>query len=187
MVKPSDQRMTSGLQTIYTIGVYGCSEDDFFGALVDHNIELFLDVRARRGLRGSRYKFANSKYLQAKLAQLGIAYAHLPELAPTPAIRAMQDQADQTNKTAKRKRTLLSDNFVKAYRRDVLRVYKRKSVNKLHAAEVMQRARESAGYPADKPLLRLALFCVEREPAACHRSLLADELGRQLSLDIKHI
>ena len=179
--------MTAEPQTIFTIGVYGYSEEAFFGALVDNNIDLFIDVRARRGLRGSKYKFANSAYLQSTLARLGIAYAHLPELAPTPAIRAMQEQADQVNKSAKRERTLLSDEFVKAYRRDVLRVYKRMPENKLHAAEVLQRAREVAGYSAEEPLLRLALFCVERAPAACHRSLLADELSRQLSLDIKHI
>ena len=179
--------MTTELQTIFTIGVYGSSEDAFFGALVENEIELFIDIRARRGLRGAKYRFANSKRLQAKLAELGIAYAHLPELAPSKAVRAMQVQSDQATGTGKRKRTTLSDDFVKAYRREVLCVHKRKPDKQFHAANVLKLARESAACPVDKPLLSVALFCVESAPAACHRSLLADELGRQLSLNIKHI
>ena len=81
--------------TIFTIGVYGFSEDAFFTALKDHEIDLFIDIRARRGMRGAKYKFVNSSYLQAKLKEMGIGYAHLKELAPTPRIRGLQEQADQ--------------------------------------------------------------------------------------------
>ena len=42
---------------IYTIGVYGKTEDEFFDALVENEIELFIDIRARRGMRGSKYSF----------------------------------------------------------------------------------------------------------------------------------
>jgi hypothetical protein len=33
----------------------------------------------------------------------------------------------------------------------------------------------------------VALFCVEREPAACHRSLVAARLSRDLGLDVEHL
>jgi len=33
----------------------------------------------------------------------------------------------------------------------------------------------------------VALFCVEREPAACHRSLLAERLGKDLGIEVEHI
>ena len=76
---------------IYTIGVYGSTEESFFGALIENEIELFIDVRARRGMRqSSPYKFVNSTVLQQKLRQLGIYYAHLKELAPTREIRALR-------------------------------------------------------------------------------------------------
>jgi hypothetical protein len=38
---------------IVTIGVYGWVEEDFFRALVDVRVDLFCDLRARRGVRGS--------------------------------------------------------------------------------------------------------------------------------------
>ena len=56
---------------IYTIGVYGKTEDEFFRALEDNGIELFIDIRARRGMRGSKYSFVNSSYLQAELNENG--------------------------------------------------------------------------------------------------------------------
>ena len=36
--------MTAELQTIFTIGVYGSTEESFFGALVENEIELFIDI-----------------------------------------------------------------------------------------------------------------------------------------------
>ena len=173
---------------IYTLGVYGYTEDEFFDALAVHGIDLFIDIRARRGMRGSRYKFVNSTYLQAKLKELGIGYAHLKELAPTPRIRRLQDQADQQQKLERRSdRQRLCREYVHEYKRDVLRVYKRKSELKLHAEGELARARELAHFPAGRAAARVALFCVEGEPKACHRSLVAAEFGRQLSLQVEDI
>ncbi|WP_349829476.1 hypothetical protein [Brevibacterium litoralis] len=42
-----------------------------------------LDVRQRRGVRGTEYAWANSRRLQAALAANGIDYRHHRELAPT--------------------------------------------------------------------------------------------------------
>ncbi len=50
---------------IVTIGVYGFEEEEFFAALANARVDLFCDVRRRRGVRGARYAFANSQRLQA--------------------------------------------------------------------------------------------------------------------------
>ena len=127
--------MTTELPSIFTIGVYGSTEDAFFGALVENEIELFIDIRARRGMRGSKYKYVNSTYLQARLKEEGIYYAHLRELAPTKEIRALQWQADKDDNTRKRDRTGLSAAYVEAYKKQVLKYGKRKAeLNSFHAA-----------------------------------------------------
>ena len=173
---------------IFTIGVYGYTEDEFFGALVDNKIDLFIDIRARRGMRGARYKFVNSSYLQAKLKELGIAYAHLKELAPTPRIRSLQDEADNEERLVRRSdRQHLCKEYEREYKRDILRRYKRKPERKLYADAVLAEARELAGYPEGRELARPALFCVEGEPRACHRSLAADEFKRQLGVEVEDI
>ena len=179
--------MAAEKPTIFTIGVYGSTEESFFGALVEHEIELFIDIRARRGMRGARYRYANSKYLQTKLAQLDIAYAHLPELAPTKDMRRAQQAADKESRTAKRQRAVLSESFIRAYRRDVLNLYKRKPETKFNAAALLARAKQLSRYPCDRPLTRIVLFCVEQHPDACHRSLAAEAWGSQQAAGIKHI
>ena len=174
--------------TIFTIGVYGFTEDEFFAALKDHEIEIFIDIRARRGMRGAKYKFVNSIYLQEKLKEMGIGYAHLKELAPTPRIRGLQEQADQKQHLAKRSdRQRLCEEYVREYKRDVLRLYKRKPERKFYADVALAQARELAGYPERRVLARPALFCVEGEPRACHRSLAAAEMKRQLGIKAEHI
>lgn len=179
--------MTIELQTIFTIGVYGSTEESFFGALQENEIELFIDIRARRGMRGSTYNYANSSYLQAKLKELGIFYAHLKELAPTKEIRALQWRADKEVQTRKRDRTELSKEYVKAYRRDILKVYKRKNEKKIYPKEMLNSARERSQYPCNLPLNRIALFCVEQDPNACHRSLVAIDWKRWLGSKIEHL
>ena len=173
--------------TIFTIGVYGYSEDAFFGALVDHEIELFIDIRARRGMRGARYSFANSKYLQSRLAQLDIAYVHLKALAPTKEIRLAQQTADQETRTAKRERVVLSESYIRAYKRDILNLYKRKPESQFNAEGLLAQAKGLAQLPPDRPLQRIVLFCVEQRPEACHRSLVAEAMQSQLKADLRHI
>ncbi|GHT08753.1 hypothetical protein AGMMS49525_17880 [Bacteroidia bacterium] len=55
---------------LYTIGVYGSTEKEFFNKLVENRIDTFCDIRQRRGVRGSEYAFVNNNYLQRKLAAL---------------------------------------------------------------------------------------------------------------------
>jgi uncharacterized protein (DUF488 family) len=156
---------------LLTIGVYGFSEGEFFGALQAAGVDTFCDIRWRRGVRGSQYAFANSARLQQRLAELGIRYLHFPELAPSPEVRKRQAEADKEARIAKRKRTALSERFIESYRAERL--------SKFDSAQFI----EAVGSEARK----VALFCVEREPAACHRSLLAERLKQDLHLETEHL
>ena len=156
---------------IVTIGAYGWDEESFFRALAGAGVDLFCDVRARRGVRGSEYAFANSERLQARLAGLGIRYRHCKELAPSDATRAAQYAVDRAAKVAKRQRTVLSPAFADAYQRERL--------------EGFDSAAFLAGLGPEARVV--ALFCVEREPAACHRSLLAARLAADLGIEVVHL
>jgi uncharacterized protein (DUF488 family) len=151
-----------------TIGAHGWGAERFFAALVAAGADTFCDLRARRGVRGREYAFANSQRLQVRLAELSIRYLHRPDLAPSEATRAEQYAADAETHTAKRQRTALSPAFVASYRRERLADF------------------DSAGFMADlgAEARVVALFCVEREPAACHRSLLAERLAHNLSVKV---
>ncbi len=159
-----------GLKLV-TIGVYGFTADAFFAALQKAGVDTFCDIRWRRGVRGREYAFANSARLQKRLADLGVRYVHLHELAPTPAIRQRQLSADKAEGIAKRKRIALGEAFITAYREERL------------AAFDSRNFLEQMGPEA----LTVALFCVEREPSACHRSLLAERLQQDLGLEVVHL
>jgi uncharacterized protein (DUF488 family) len=154
---------------LVTIGVYGFTEAAFFRALQDAGVDTFCDIRWRRGVRGAEYAFVNSTRLQKRLFQLGIKYLYLRELAPPPALRQVQYDADKQGKVAKRKRVALGEAFVAAYRKERLAAF---DSHKFFA----QLGAESRS---------VALFCVERDPAACHRSLLADRLREDLGAQIE--
>jgi uncharacterized protein (DUF488 family) len=156
---------------LVTIGVYGFSEEAFFQALRAAGVDVFCDIRQRRGVRGATYAFANSQRLQRRLAELGIRYLYRQDLAPTKAVRARQEEVDQAQKVAKRQRTTLGEVFVLAYRSEILANFD------------LQSLLDEVGPDAQV----LALFCVEREPAACHRSLVADQLRWDLGLEVEHI
>lgn len=156
---------------IVTIGVYGFQEETFFQALQAANVDLFCDIRQRRGVRGAEYAFVNSQRLQKRLAELNIRYEHRPELAPTPAIRAQQKAADKAAKIAKRKRSGLSPEFIATFQQDVLTQFSPQT----WLAEIGPQTGV------------VALFCVEREPAACHRSLVAQKLQADLGLSVRHL
>jgi uncharacterized protein (DUF488 family) len=156
-----------------TVGVYGLGESAFFHALQQAGVDTFCDLRWRRGVRGAEYAYANRARLEKKLAELGIRYLHFPELAPSPALRQRQAEADKAERTTKRRRSALSEGFISAYRTERLAQFdSRKFVEQLGT-----QART------------VALFCVEREPAACHRSLLAEQLQRDLGaeIDVVHL
>src|SRR5690348_14503168 len=98
-----------------TIGVYGFTAERFVTALEHSRVDVLLDVRERRGVRGAEYAWANSRRLQAMLAETGIAYRHLRELAPSADMRAAQHAADACTGKRQRTRTELADAFKSAY------------------------------------------------------------------------
>ena len=147
---------------IATIGAYGWSAETFFDALVCEQVGSFCDVRARRGVRGAEYSFANSKRLQGRLQELGIAYHHRPDLAPTDAVRKAQYALDAKAGVGKLNRSELSPEFISAYRAECLSGFD---------AEAF--LDEVGGHG------RICLFCVERDPEACHRSVLAERLASE--------
>jgi uncharacterized protein (DUF488 family) len=156
---------------IMTIGVYGFTEESFFESLIKAEIDTFCDIRMRRGMRGAKYSFVNSHYLQTRLGELGIRYFHVRELAPSQEIRDKQKQADKQAGDIKRTRKVLSQEFVESYKSQCL--------DKFKADEFLNKLGNDAK--------RIVLFCVEKEPTACHRSLVAEHIRKELMLEVKHI
>lgn len=144
---------------ILTIGGYGFTERTFIAALTRAHVDVFVDVRQRRGMRGSKYAFLNSNRLQELLREAGIRYVYAQALAPTSAVRDAQKSDDLAAGTAKRDRAHLSPAFVHQYRAQVL--------NGLDPEPLHDQLKDAKA---------VALFCVEGPPAACHRSLAADFL-----------
>jgi uncharacterized protein (DUF488 family) len=156
---------------IVTIGVYGSDEAGFFQALADAKVDTFCDVRRRRGLRGSLYAFANSARLQRRLEEMGIRYRHFKELSPSDATRAMQHEDDEEAGIARRERQQLGQRFIDSYTAECLADF--------DAGQFIEELGPEAKV--------VALFCVEREPEACHRSLLAERIHQELGLTVQHL
>jgi uncharacterized protein (DUF488 family) len=148
------------VKRLTTIGVYDWDLDSFLAALRVADVGLVLDIRQRRGVRGRDYAWANAKRLEAALWDAGIAYAHVPELAPTTELRQLQYAEDAKRGEGKRSRTVLAPAYVERFTREIL-----DEANLDRVLEVM---------PDDAAT---ALLCVERDPEACHRSLVAAALG----------
>ena len=156
---------------LVTMGVYGFSEAEFFGSLQEAGVQTFCDIRWRRGVRGSDYAFVNSARLQKRLGDLGIRYLHIRALAPRPELREQQTEADKVQGVTKRKRTTLGETFIAGYCAENLTLFDSRQFIAQLGADVGV----------------IVLFCVEREPAACHRSLLAERLQRDLGLEVVHL
>ena len=156
--------------TIATIGVYGFDAESFLRRLQDADVELVFDVRQRRGVRGSEYAWANSRRLQGALADAGIFYEHRPELAPTTELRHLQYAEDDRLGVGKRSRRTLADEYARRYTAEVL-----------DNADLLPIVSGLSGL--GKP----ALLCVERDPEACHRSLIAQRLAEQYGAMVEHL
>jgi uncharacterized protein (DUF488 family) len=129
-----------------------------------------LDVRQRRGVRGSEYAWANAARLQAALREAGIAYRHHKELAPTTELRQLQYREDASAGVGKRSRVELAPEYVRRYTDEIL--------DRADLGAVV------AKLPADSAA---ALLCVERDPEACHRSLIAQRLAAEHGLSVTHL
>jgi uncharacterized protein (DUF488 family) len=157
------------MRTVATIGVYGWTLERFLGALAVAKVGEVMDVRQRRGVRGSEYAWANAKRLEAALAEAGVAYRHRPELAPTTELRRLQYE-DERLRVGKRSRDVLAPAYRDRYTEEIL---ERADLGVI-AAEL----------PAGSAT---ALLCVERDPEACHRSLIAARLAAEHGVAVRHL
>lgn len=154
------------MAAIATIGVYGFDRDSFLAALAGAGVDLVLDVRQRRGVRGSEYAWANARRLQAALAEAGVGYTHLKELAPTTELRQLQYREDARLGEGKRSRTALAPEYARLYTEEIL--------DRADLGPIVKWVGDSAA----------ALLCVERDPEACHRSLIAARLRRDWDFSV---
>ena len=155
---------------LVTVGVYGWTLDSFLAALRDADVRLLLDVRQRRGVRGSEYAWANAKRLESALDESGIGYEHRADLAPTTELREVQYRADDEAGVGKRARSELAPEYAERYTREIL--------GRVDLGQLAE------GLPKDGAA---ALFCVERDPEACHRSLIAERLEREFGVSLLHL
>ncbi|MGZ4248656.1 MAG: DUF488 family protein, N3 subclade [Solirubrobacteraceae bacterium] len=155
---------------VVTIGVYGWDLASFLEALENADVRVLFDVRQRRGVRGREYAWANSARLQASLAAAGVEYQHHLELAPTTELRHLQYAEDARQGVGKRSRVELAPEYARRYTEEIL-----DPVGVEHLAGEL---------PPDGVG---ALFCVERDPEACHRSLVAAALVAEHGVRVSHL
>ena len=156
----------------FTIGVYNSTEKEFFEKLSKNNIDTFCDIRQRRGVRGAKYSFVNSNRLQQKLNELEIKYGYVPELAPTSEIRGLQKEIDLEKGELKRERQELGKVFVIEYKNKILKNFDFETfIEKLDQVGAN----------------RVAFFCVEEFPEACHRSIVTDRLTDKYNYKVTHL
>lgn len=129
-----------------------------------------LDVRQRRGVRGSEYAWANAQRLEAALTGAGVDYRHHKELAPTTELRQLQYREDDRLGVGKRSRNQLAPAYVERYELEIL--------GGADLRPVVE------GLPAEGVA---ALLCVERDAEACHRSLVAERLAAATRATLVHL
>jgi uncharacterized protein (DUF488 family) len=158
------------MRTVVTIGVYGFDQAAFLAALARARVKVLLDVRQRRGVRGREYAWANSARLQAALADAGIDYRHHKELAPTTELRRLQYAEDERQGVGKRSRVELAPAYRDRYTREIL--------DRVDLGPIVTSMPEDGA---------TALLCVERDPEACHRSLIADRMAAEHGVSVTHL
>ena len=155
---------------IATIGVYRFNGESFIAALDDAGVTVLVDVRQRRGVRGTQYAWANAQRLQRRLADARIRYVHHAELAPTTELRELQYEEDAREHVGKRDRERLSEAYKQRYIEEIL--------DPTPLTPLLD----------DLPVHgRGALMCVETDAAACHRSLIAERLAERYGFEVEHL
>jgi hypothetical protein len=97
-------------------------------------------------------------------------YRHHRELAPTTELRRLQYREDDRLGVGKRSRVALAPAYRERYVKEIL--------DRVDLGPIV-RAMPTRGSSA--------LFCVEREPEACHRSLIAARLAQEYGLPVSHL
>ncbi len=155
------------MKRIATIGVYEFDARSFIRALDAAGVTQLIDIRQRRGVRGTEYAWANAQRLQRLLADAGVRYEYHPELAPDTEMRQLQYRADAREGVGKRSRAQLSAEYVEVYTSEVLDL--------VPLGPLVERL----------PVHGIAaLLCVEATASACHRSLVAARLASQHGFEV---
>ena len=102
--------------------------------------------------------------------EAGIEYRHHRELAPTTELRELQYAEDDRLGVGKRSRVELAPAYRERYVTEILDAVDLEPI--------------VAAMPEDG---RAALLCVERDPEACHRSLIAARLEQEHGVEIVHL
>jgi uncharacterized protein (DUF488 family) len=155
---------------VATIGVYGATAEDFLTCLREAEVEQVLDVRQRRGVRGAEYAWANAARLEKALYDARVDYRHHVELAPTTELRQLQYAEDERQGVGKRSRQELAPAYRDRYLAEIL--------DQVDLAPIVEAMPKQA---------RAALLCVERDPEACHRSLIAERLAAEFGCEVVHL
>ncbi|WP_425352449.1 DUF488 family protein [Microbacterium amylolyticum] len=97
-------------------------------------------------------------------------YRHHRELAPTTELRQLQYAEDDRQGVGKRTRRALATDYTRRYTAEIL--------SHADLAPVLADF-PSSGYAA--------LLCVERDPEACHRSLITQRLVERFGIAAEHL
>ena len=134
-------------KTLFTIGYEGLDPERLTGALRSAGVAVLADVRA---VANSRKRGFSKGALKAGLEEAGLGYRHLRELGTPKSGR----EAARANDAA-----LLH----KIYCEEVL-----------ETAEGLAALESLTAAAAESPI---CLLCFERDPARCHRRILAERLA----------
>ncbi|MHC8949185.1 DUF488 domain-containing protein [Sphingobacterium hungaricum] len=106
------------------------------------------------------------------LSRTHVKYGYIPDLAPTSEIRELQKEIDLNKGELKRERQELGKVFVIEYKNRILKNFD------------FEKFFESLDQIGAN---RIALFCVEEHPEACHRSIVGDKLQNNFNYKITHL
>jgi uncharacterized protein (DUF488 family) len=143
--------------TVATIGYEQATQDALLEVLKAAGVQLLVDVRA---VAASRRPGFAKRQLAAGAEAAGIGYLHLRGLGtPAEGRHAVRSGHPERMRT-------------------IFEVHLATDTAQADLAELV-RIVESGQ--------RVCLLCLERDPLHCHRSIVADELRRQLDVEVQHL
>ena len=149
-----------------TIGFSKCSAKDFFSNLKEANVQKLIDVRRRN--TSHLCGFTEKQDLKFFLEEcFGIAYEHIPELAPSEEL--LTDYLKQLGK--------------KKYDNRAWHDYVQRFQNEVLSKPIAGRFKKST-----ENFNSICLLCSEKEPDYCHRRLLAEHFKKHVpDIEVVHL
>ena len=157
------------MAAIATIGVYGFDRETFLATLRRGRHRPGTRRAPAPGRARQRVRLGQCPPPAGRAADAGIDYSHLKELAPTTELRQAQYRADARLGEGKRSRTVLSPEYAGGYTEEIL--------DRVDLAPIVKWIGGS----------KAALLCVERDPEACHRSLIAARLQQNWGFSVEDL